>query len=221
MTDEDRGTSGADDAAGEDQQPSRQRRVDPADDSGSPFTGEDHDVALEVPKLNVEEISLEVEELRAHISARAELVDFLNIGVGVDIYLDGVKLQVKGVEAQLQLKVKLERMLGTIDRALAVMADDPRRRNFGAEPNRPDDGGDDAPDAGVPQSIEGGDDLVEKGPDEGEKNGVGRETGVQGDANATDAARARARALGVDLSGLRGTGSGGRILVRDVERAAR
>ena len=38
---------------------------------------------------------------------------------------------------------------------------------------------------------------------------------------ATEAARNKARELGVDLSGLEGTGSGGRILVRDVVEAAR
>ena len=37
---------------------------------------------------------------------------------------------------------------------------------------------------------------------------------------ATDAATRKARELGVDLSGLQGTGAGGRIVVRDVTRAA-
>jgi pyruvate/2-oxoglutarate dehydrogenase complex dihydrolipoamide acyltransferase (E2) component len=37
---------------------------------------------------------------------------------------------------------------------------------------------------------------------------------------ATDAAARRARELGVDLSGLQGTGAGRRIVVRDVTRAA-
>ncbi|QIN80853.1 hypothetical protein GBA65_16095 [Rubrobacter marinus] len=36
---------------------------------------------------------------------------------------------------------------------------------------------------------------------------------------ATDAARRRAEELGLDLSVVKGTGSGGRILVRDVEKA--
>jgi pyruvate/2-oxoglutarate dehydrogenase complex dihydrolipoamide acyltransferase (E2) component len=36
----------------------------------------------------------------------------------------------------------------------------------------------------------------------------------------TEAAERKAREFGVDLSGVRGTGSGGRILVREVEEAA-
>ena len=36
----------------------------------------------------------------------------------------------------------------------------------------------------------------------------------------TEAAERKARELGVDMSGVKGTGSGGRILVRDVEEAA-
>ncbi len=36
----------------------------------------------------------------------------------------------------------------------------------------------------------------------------------------TEAAERRAKELGVDLSGVKGTGSGGRVLVKDVEAAA-
>ncbi len=38
---------------------------------------------------------------------------------------------------------------------------------------------------------------------------------------ATEAARKKAEELGVDLSDLEGTGSGGRIVVRDVTQAAK
>src|ERR687889_47420 len=43
----------------------------------------------------------------------------------------------------------------------------------------------------------------------------------RGEPEATEAARNKARELGVNLSGLKGTGSGGRIIVRDVAKAAR
>jgi pyruvate/2-oxoglutarate dehydrogenase complex dihydrolipoamide acyltransferase (E2) component len=42
-----------------------------------------------------------------------------------------------------------------------------------------------------------------------------------GRREATKAAERKAREMGVDLSGVGGTGSGGRILVRDVKKAAK
>jgi pyruvate/2-oxoglutarate dehydrogenase complex dihydrolipoamide acyltransferase (E2) component len=41
------------------------------------------------------------------------------------------------------------------------------------------------------------------------------------EVQATPAAERRAEELGVDLSQVRGTGSGGRIIVKDVQQAAR
>jgi pyruvate/2-oxoglutarate dehydrogenase complex dihydrolipoamide acyltransferase (E2) component len=50
---------------------------------------------------------------------------------------------------------------------------------------------------------------------------AGRETEEREEPEATKAARKKAEELGMDLSGLEGTGSGGRIVVRDVIKAAR
>ncbi len=61
--------------------------------------------------------------------------------------------------------------------------------------------------------------LDEKGNVAGFLGFVGaEETGRRG---ATEAAERKAREMGVDLSTVDGTGSGGRILIRDVEKAAR
>jgi pyruvate/2-oxoglutarate dehydrogenase complex dihydrolipoamide acyltransferase (E2) component len=152
---------------------------------------DDADVVLDVPVLKVEELDLEVEELRAHISARAELVGFLNINVGVDAYVDKVKLRIKGVEAQVQLKVKLERILGSIDRALQAIDNNPQLLD---------------PDFGRSQAAA---DEPDEAP---ERDGSGPE--------ATPAASKKAEQLGLDLSTVEGTGAGGRVLVRDVLRAA-
>jgi len=48
-----------------------------------------------------------------------------------------------------------------------------------------------------------------------------REREDDSNVEATEAARRRANETGVKLSGVKGTGSDGRILVKDVERAAR
>ena len=171
---------------------------------------DDADVILDVPVLNVEELDLAVEELRAHISARAELVGFLNINVGVDAYVDKVKLRIKGVEAQVQLKVKLERILGSIDRALQAIEKNPqlldpdfrRSQDTADEKTGGEEGSRElpaAPEAGAPTGEPG-------------RDGPGPE--------ATSAASKKAEELGLDLSAVEGTGAGGRILVRDVLQAA-
>ncbi len=45
--------------------------------------------------------------------------------------------------------------------------------------------------------------------------------GIVQSVDPTDAARRKADELGVDLAGVRGTGFGGRILVKDVQKAAK
>jgi pyruvate/2-oxoglutarate dehydrogenase complex dihydrolipoamide acyltransferase (E2) component len=152
-----------------------------------------------VPTLNIEELDLEVEDLRAHVSVRAELAGFVNINIGVDAYLDKVKLELKGVEAQVLLKVKLERILGTIDRALSAIEQNPGLLDDRLRESR-----------GGYAEIEGSVDGPE--PEAADE---------PADREATDAARRKAEKLGVDLSRVEGTGADGRILVRDVQKAAR
>ncbi len=144
------------------------------------------DLVLDVPVLKVDELNLEVEDLRAHVSLRAELADLVKINVGVDVFLGDVKLDVKGVEAQALLTVRLKRVLDTLDRALHAINRNPQIL-----------GG----------TVRGARDEAERATDE--------------EVDATDAARRKARDLGVRLSGVKGTGSGGRVLVKDVQKAAR
>src|SRR5919202_6649713 len=91
------------------------------------------DLVLDIPVLNVDELDLEVDDLRAHVSLNAEILDFVKINVGVDVYLENVKLGIKGLEAQALLKVKLERALGTLDRALEVLGNNPQVLSRGAQ----------------------------------------------------------------------------------------
>jgi hypothetical protein len=53
------------------------------------------DVLLDVPQLRVEEIILEVEDLRAHVSVQAEVLNLLRLSVGADVQLGGVHLEIK------------------------------------------------------------------------------------------------------------------------------
>ena len=264
--------------------------------------GVDPDVVLDVPVLNIDELDLEVENLRAHVSLRAELADLVKINVGIDVYLDKVKLEIKGVEAQALLKIRLESVLKTLDRALDAVDRNPhilgeyarstdqsaRDTNQAA---RDADQGARQP-ARLAEAAPGGIDAVTEGdggrlgasgdvtdtvfresngvegeeaksnladlqieeeyvdergrivgrardesgnvveevldeeggvldPDEPKEAEDSREREADSKVEATEAARRRANETGVKLSRVKGTGSGGRILVKDVERAAR
>ena len=83
------------------------------------------DVLLDVPQLRVEEIILEVEDLRAHVSVQAEVLNLLKLSVGADVQLGGVHLDIKGVEAQALLKVRLDNVAEIINRVLATIDRNP------------------------------------------------------------------------------------------------
>jgi hypothetical protein len=290
---------------------------------------------LDVPVLNVDEIDLEVNDLTAHISLRAELASFVKINVGVDLYLDKVKLDIKGLEAQALLKINLDKVLGTLDRALESINMNPQILNEVVQDVNPAAGGADGdasqstrksePDVGSKPQLEegvarytgtmaqqtdgatdratdgiehaesgargqslgqgdrtedrvvqGSEEVTEPAPNESEdtvdeeatsafdglqieeeyvdergrivgrardKSGnvvegvldeegnvtsaslpeeaEDREPDDDAEVDATDAARRKAGELGVKLPRVRGTGSGGRVLVKDVERAAK
>lgn len=169
----------------------------------------DPDVILDIPVLKIEELHLEVEDLLARITVQAELADFFKINVGVDAHLDKAKLSIKGVDAQATLKVRLEGILNAIDRALDTIDRQPDVITRSGGGSR---------DAGVPAAgeLEAGTPQEAKAP---EAPNAGNDSSDE-DVPATDAARNRARQLGLRLSGVKGTGAGGRILVRDLKKAA-
>jgi hypothetical protein len=83
------------------------------------------DVLLDVSQLSVEEIILEVEDLRAHVSVQADVLNLLRLSVGADVQLGGVHLEIKGVEAQALLKVRLDKVAEIINRVLATIDRNP------------------------------------------------------------------------------------------------
>lgn len=93
----------------------------PADDRA-----DDPDVLLDVPNLSVDEISLEVEDLRARVSLRAEVLDLLKLSVGADVELGRVHLDIKGVQAQALLKVRLDNVAEIVDRVLTTIDRNPQ-----------------------------------------------------------------------------------------------
>ncbi|MFD9866557.1 hypothetical protein ACFXI8_08940 [Streptomyces niveus] len=83
------------------------------------------DVYLDVPVLNIEEIQLNVQDLRAHVSLQAEVLDLVRLNVGADVTLGSVDLDIKGVEAQAQLKVRLHNVATIVNRVLTTIDRNP------------------------------------------------------------------------------------------------
>jgi hypothetical protein len=83
------------------------------------------DVLLDVPELRVDEIVLDVEDLRAHVSVQADVLNLLRLSVGADVQLGGVHLEIRGVEARALLKVRLDRVAEIINRVLETIDHNP------------------------------------------------------------------------------------------------
>jgi len=222
----------------------------PRPDQGEP------DVLLDVENLEVEKITLEVDDLRAHISVLAELANLLNLSVGADVQLGRVKLEITGVRAQALLKVRLENVRAILVKALETLGEHPeilenlaqtltallREALQDASSALGDvleglDVGDAVDEvlkgrledisSDLQGALEGqGDDTTQRvgevtgGTTGRGGQGAGGGQGGSGSVAATEAARRKAEELGVELSGVEGTGPGGRITLRDVQAAA-
>jgi pyruvate/2-oxoglutarate dehydrogenase complex dihydrolipoamide acyltransferase (E2) component len=179
------------------------------------------DLTLDIPSLGVEELNLDVENLRARVSLHAELADMVKLSVGVEADVDKVKLEAKGVEAQLLLKAGLSNVRAILAQALDAIDNNPgiledllrtSGETSGSSGRALEDAAGpigDTPEQGASRDAE----ASETEDSETEDEGVGEPI-------ATDAARRKAKQLGIDLSQVEGTGAGGRILVGDVKRAA-
>jgi pyruvate/2-oxoglutarate dehydrogenase complex dihydrolipoamide acyltransferase (E2) component len=111
--------SGAADAGREDVE-EYDDTLDEASADGQP------DVLLDVPSLKVDEIHLEVDDLHARVSLEAGVLNLLKLHVGTDVSLGSVLLDIKGVEAVAQLKVRLDKVEAIIDRVMTTIDDNPQ-----------------------------------------------------------------------------------------------
>jgi hypothetical protein len=103
----------------------REHEDDGAANGGGGSTSEAPDVLLDVSELEVDRISLEVENLRAHVSVQAKLANLVSLSVGVDASLDRVKLEIEGVRAKVLLKVRLQHVRAILEKALDTVASVP------------------------------------------------------------------------------------------------
>jgi len=83
------------------------------------------DVLVDIPVVKVDEIDLEVEDLRAQVAVLAEVKSLVQVSVGADVRLDRVKLKIEGVEAQALLKARLGNVSAILERVLLSLDRNP------------------------------------------------------------------------------------------------
>ena len=83
------------------------------------------DVLLDVPVAKVDEVDLEVDNLRAHLAVIAEVRGLVELSVGVEADLGKVELNIQGVEAQALVKARLENVSAILDRVLLSLDRNP------------------------------------------------------------------------------------------------
>jgi hypothetical protein len=89
-----------------------------------PTMGEE-DVLLDVPQLHVDSLELEVSDLRARVSLQADVLSLLRLNVGVEADLGDVRLDLRGVDVQALLKVRLENVSAILGRVMQTIESHP------------------------------------------------------------------------------------------------
>jgi hypothetical protein len=83
------------------------------------------DVYLEVPNLRVDSILLDVENLDVHLALDARVANLVSLKAGVDAQIGQVKLEIRGVEAEAYLTVRLDNVARILDRTLTTVDNNP------------------------------------------------------------------------------------------------
>ena len=94
--------------------------VDPKD-----LPDDEEDVLVDVPVVKVDEIDIEVEDLRAQVAVIAEVRKMVQLSVGADARLGKVELKIEGVEAQALLKVRLDNITRILERVFTTLDRNP------------------------------------------------------------------------------------------------
>jgi pyruvate/2-oxoglutarate dehydrogenase complex dihydrolipoamide acyltransferase (E2) component len=87
--------------------------------------GDDPDVLLDVPSLRVDSIHLEVDDLDAHVALKANVLDLVNLNVGVNVELGQVRIDIQGVEARALVAARLDHVAAIVDRVLTTVDRNP------------------------------------------------------------------------------------------------
>ena len=83
------------------------------------------DVVVDIRKVKVDEIYVDVEHVEAHLALRASLANLLQVVAGVHVHLGKVEVDITGVEAEALMEVRLENLYDILDRALTTLDRNP------------------------------------------------------------------------------------------------
>jgi hypothetical protein len=83
------------------------------------------DVLLDVPELRIDSLHFELDDLDAHVALKARVLNLVKLNVGVDVHLSRVKLDIKGVEAEVVLKARLDHVTAIVDRLMTSLDRNP------------------------------------------------------------------------------------------------
>ena len=97
------------------------RAANRADTIGTPHD----DVVLEVPRLWVDSLGLEVDSLTARLSLDANVINLVSVTAGVDLAIDSVYLSLEGVSAEAYLYVDLDNVARLVDRVISTLERNP------------------------------------------------------------------------------------------------
>jgi hypothetical protein len=83
------------------------------------------DVYVDAPVVKVDEITFEMDDLRAHLAVLAEAGHFVQINAGAGVRLGKVELDIQGVETQALLEARLHNVTKVLARVLTTLDRNP------------------------------------------------------------------------------------------------
>ena len=95
------------------------------EERGGEFKESQPDVFLDVSKLSVDNIELEVDDLFAQVALQAKVAELVDINVGATVEISKVDLEIEGVEAEALLKVRLDEVRQIVSEAMHTLRERP------------------------------------------------------------------------------------------------
>ncbi|HET7232051.1 MAG TPA: hypothetical protein VFJ16_18740 [Longimicrobium sp.] len=92
---------------------------------GPPPEYQAYDVVVSVPRLCVERINLEVDNLQARVALNARVANLVSVQAGADVSIAQVSVGVRGVRAEVLLLVDLDNVAAVIERTLQFVDNHP------------------------------------------------------------------------------------------------